>query len=351
MKFNTIIITLAFTSMPVFAQLQSATGEANSTAVSEPSVKEVITPPKNDADSTITTDTIKKTPSALQWMQRLSHALRNLNFDTSFVVVRNNRAEPYRWVHGIENQQELELLTLLNGPRKESIRVDDTVSYFDSATLPYTVNADVITGPIPIAFSGDIEKLQQSYDFVGVGKSRILGRPAQLIRLESKDKQRFGYWLWLDIQSGLLLKAALISRDGELLEQIQFTHLAITEHPSELLKQLLTTSLPSPVSNDISPINLPWSVSWLPQGFELVKSNRHTLNSIGEEVESLIYNDGLVDVSVYVSKTTAPNRPASVNQTGATVLLSQLRDGYEINVVGQIPANTALAIAESVNFQ
>ncbi|MEW6998430.1 MucB/RseB C-terminal domain-containing protein [Colwelliaceae bacterium BS250] len=351
MKFKTVIIILAFSSMPVFAQLQSAAKEANSGVASETAIKEVITPPKSDAETATTANPVKKIPTALQWMQRLSNSLRNLNFDTSFVVVRNNRAEPYRWVHGVENKKELELLTLLNGPRKETIRVDNTVSYFDSATLPYTVNANVITGPIPIAFSGNIEKLQQSYDFVGVGKSRILGRPAQLVRLESKDKQRFGYWLWLDIQSGLLLKAALISRDGELLEQIQFTHLSITEHPSELLKQLLNTKLPSPMSNDLSLINLPWSVSWLPQGFELVKSNRHTLNSIGEEVESLIYNDGLVDVSVYVSKTTAQNRAASVNQTGATVLLSQLRDGYEINVVGQIPAKTALAIAESVSFQ
>ncbi len=332
MKAKISLLLLAFSAMPAFSQQQVET---------QPPASELAPPSQAAA---------VKLPSALQWVQRLSSSLKELNFDTSFVVVRNNRAEPYRWLHGVEENNELELLTLLNGPRKESIRIDNNVSYFESDNPPYTVNSSAISGPIPRAFSGNVEKLQQSYDFITVGKSRILGRPAQLIRLECKDKQRFGYWLWLDIQSGLLLKAAVISRNGELLEQIQFTHLLITEHSNDLLKQLITVELPSPAASIAKPIALPWQVNWLPSGFELVNSNRGLLSTINEQVESLMYNDGLVDVSIYVSRSDEAARQASINQTGATVLLSQLREGYEINVVGKIPANTALQIAESVSF-
>ena len=38
---------------------------------------------------------------AKSWLTHLSEALNQLNFNTSFVVVKNNHAEPYHWFHGI----------------------------------------------------------------------------------------------------------------------------------------------------------------------------------------------------------------------------------------------------------
>ena len=46
---------------------------------------------------------------AKTWLERLSHSLQTLNFATSFVVVKNNQAEPYHWFHGVdEENKELE---------------------------------------------------------------------------------------------------------------------------------------------------------------------------------------------------------------------------------------------------
>ncbi|WOH37326.1 MucB/RseB C-terminal domain-containing protein [Thalassotalea fonticola] len=334
MKIFSTLFLLALISTPVLSQEAEPALATNT--------------PQTELDSE-SSETIKA-PTALQWLQRLSHSMKTLNFDTSFVVVRNNRAEPYRWLHGIENNQELELITLLNGPRKEAIRINNTVSYFESDHSPYSVNNNSISGPIPTALFGNIEKLQLTYDFIGVGKSRILGRPAQLVRLESKDKQRFGYWLWLDIESGLLLKAAVISRQGELLEQIQFTHLMITKQSNDILTQITSAKLPEPHMLNASDIKLPWQVNWLPDGFELVKTSKRLIQKVEGQVESLMFNDGLVDVSVYVIASDDPPRQVTVNQTGATVLLSSLREGYEITVVGQVPAKTAASIAQSISF-
>ena len=285
-----------------------------------------------------------------QWLMRLSHAMKTLNFNTSFVVVRNNRAEPYRWVHGNIDQQELELITLLNGPRDEAIRVNNKVSYFEPNKPPFSVTSEYISGPIPPALFGNIEKLSLSYDFVQVGKNRILGRPATLIRLQSKDKQRHGYWLWLDIESGLLLKIAIISRQGEILEQIQFTDLQISEQPNEVLTQLVGANVPMPLSDAEQQPDLNWKVNWLPQGFEQITANRQVIGSTATPTESLLFNDGLVDVSIYVNASNEAPRQPHVNQTGATVLLSTIKGGFEITVVGKIPAKTAMTIAESVVF-
>ena len=289
---------------------------------------------------------------AITWLERLSHSLKNLNFSTSFVVVKNNHAEPYHWFRGVtEDGTELEILSLLNGPRRDVLRKSSTVSYIEPELPPYSVLSQNIKGPIPEILSGDITALQDTYNFISVGRSRVLGRPAQLIRINSKDQHKFGHWLWLDQDTGLLLKLALITRKGQLLEQVQFTHLDITESPSDSLIQLVTAELPQviemPESHKVSP-HL-WQVNWLPRGFEKVKRNRHRINATKQSVEFALYSDGLVDISVYVARSDENQRNADYVMDGATTVFNQVVNGYEVSVVGKIPANTAKAIADSVS--
>ena len=290
---------------------------------------------------------------AKSWLTRLSEALNQLNFNTSFVVVKNNHAEPYHWFHGIhEDGTSLEILALLNGPRRDVLRRGQTVSYIEPEYAPYSINAKNISGPIPAILRGDINKLAESYDFISVGRNRVLGRAAQLIRIVSKDTNRLGYWLWLDQLSGLPLKLAIVTRKGQLLEQIQFTHLEISEQPSESLKQLYDADLPAIVEApvDVPLENFAWQVKWLPQGFNPVKADRHRIAQTKQPVEFMMFSDGLVDVSVYISKSQDSQRAAGVVMDGATVALNHVIDGYEVSVVGKIPAETAKIIADSVTF-
>jgi sigma-E factor negative regulatory protein RseB len=292
--------------------------------------------------------------SAKAWLTQLSKALQSLNFSTSFVVVKNNQAEPYHWYHGVDSQgTEFEVLSVLNGPRRDTLRKGNIVSYLEPDTQPYSVNSTNISGPIPSIFRQNIDVLAKSYDFVSVGKSRILGRPAQIIRIVPKDAHRYGYWLWLDQQSGLLLKTAMITRKGHLLEQIQFTYLEITANLSKSLKNLAKAKLPKVInipkasaSNDFA-----WQVNWLPLGFERIRADHHRINLTKQRVEFMQFSDGLVNISVYVSPSTIKIRPIEYVKDGATIVLNQVVNGHEISVVGKIPANTAKAIADSVSFR
>jgi sigma-E factor negative regulatory protein RseB len=300
---------------------------------------------------------------AVSLLERLSQSLRQLNFNTSFVVVKNNQAEPYHWLHGIVEKQaddnnknesdiELEILALLNGPRRDILRINNTVSYIEPEYAPYSISSEQISGPIPTVFGRDIRVLENNYHFVSVGKNRVLGRAAQLIRIVPKDSHRFGYWLWLDQQSGLLLKLAVITRKGNLLEQIQFTHLEITDTISENLKQLQATELPKiiDITAQQKSTDLAWQVNWLPSGFESVKSNRHRINTSKQTVEFMLFNDGLVDVSVYVNPSKDKQRAMEFANDGATLVLSQVINNIEVSVVGKIPLETAKKIASSVTF-
>lgn len=300
---------------------------------------------------------------AKQLLERLSTALRQVNFNTSFVVVKNNQAEPYHWLHGMvepkategENTPktiELEILALLNGPRRDILRIDNTVSYIEPEYAPYSIRADQVSGPIPSVFGQDISVLEKNYHFVSVGKNRILNRAAQLIRIVPKDTHRFGYWLWLDQESSLLLKLAVITRQGKLLEQIQFTHLDITDTISENLRQLHATELPPiiDVTSQQEHKELSWQVNWLPNGFEPIKADRHRINNSKQAVEFMLFNDGLVDISVYVNPSKEKQRAIEFASDGATVVLGQVVNNIEVSVVGKIPLETAEKIVNSVTF-
>ena len=293
--------------------------------------------------------------SAKLWLEQLSKSLRELNFTTSFVVVKNNQAEPYHWLHGIgENSQELEIFSRLNGPRRDILRQGDIVSYIEPEQESYSIISNHVQSPIPTIFRGDFSELEDNYRFISVGRSRVLGRVAQLVRIVAKDKYRFSYWLWLDQETGLLLKMAILTRQGLLLEQIQFTHIEVSEQLSESLVQFQSTELPEIIklNNQLKNRVLAWKVDWLPQGFAVIKSNQHNLNSHNQgenkAVEFMLFSDGLVEISIYVNLSQENFRAPEYASDGATMVFNHIVQGIEVGIVGDIPLATAKKIAESI---
>ncbi|GHF84502.1 MucB/RseB C-terminal domain-containing protein [Thalassotalea marina] len=290
---------------------------------------------------------------AESWLTQLSHSLNSLNFSTSFVVVKNNHAEPYHWFHGVnENGERLEILSLLNGPRRDVLKKGDVVSYIEPELPPYSVNTETLSGPIPNIFSGDILSLKEHYNIIPAGKSRVLGRSAQIVRILPKDAGKYAYWVWLDQSSHLLLKLAIVNRKGQQLEQIQFTHLDIDDKIPESLNILEKTELPEVVTipEGFQEQKLSWVVDWLPSGFKHINANRHSILTTKQPVEFQSFTDGLVHVSVYVSPAQEQQRAADFVFDGATIALNQVVNGIEVSVVGKVPSVSAKRIADSVRL-
>ena len=97
-------------------------------------------------------------------------------------------------------------------------------------------------------------------------------------------------------------------------------------------------------------LDLAWQVNWLPDGFESIKSNRHRIGSNKQAVEFRLFNDGLVDISVYVNPSENKQRTIDFASDGATLVLNQVVNNVEVSVVGKIPLETAKKIADSVDF-
>ena len=287
---------------------------------------------------------------AKQLLLDMAKTVKQSNFNASFVVVKGrNNIEPYAWRHSNFNGTELEHLSLLDGAGVEMFRVGNVVTYFEPQNNPYSLYSASLAGPIPSIIFNDITELESSYHFALGGKSRISGRVAQLVRIEAKDQSKFSYWLWLDGQSYLPLKAAYVSASGEIVEQLQMTNVSFTEQPSQELIEMSQQNLPAPVAAAPEEQSIAtWQVGGLPEGFKLVKSERQTLNLNGELADYYLFSDGLVEVSVFIQRPLANNGRSKALSAGATTVFIHQAAGYEVSVIGKLPPMTAKSVAESV---
>lgn len=288
--------------------------------------------------------------SAEPWLQKLSSATQTLNYQIGFVVLtRTKAARPYQWRHAKIGDTEMEHLDLLNGPGSEALRVGDVISYFEPNISAYSLHGTSINGPLPFALLREPDTLLDAYDFVLVGTSRILGLPAQQIRIVSKDRSRYNYNLWVDQQSGLMLKLDMVDLQGKVLEQIQVTSFTVLASPDEFFSRIDSDNLPPVIAGRFKTwVEHQWIPKWLPAGMEIVNKDIHPLPVTQQLTDYMMLSDGLVDVSVYLQRIEdkKTDRIALVSDTSS--FLSVQFDSLAITVVGKIPMKTADAIASSI---
>lgn len=291
--------------------------------------------------------------SAESWLVKMANSLRSMNYDMSFVVLQPSSAvEPYRWRHAIVDGKEMEHLSLLNGPGREIVRVGNKVSFFEPNVPAYSLESDIINGPIPAILFHQPLELEDAYNFVLVGRSRISGRSTQQVRIVCKDKSRYGFNLWLDQETGLLLKMDMVDSQGKIIEQIQTTSLNVTEQPAEIFLRIEEAKLPEVVQTNAHNLEShQWHLDWLPEGMIEVKRDTHRLSVTGQIVDYILLSDGLVDVSVYLQQGDMAETGKNLYRHGAETYYSYHQGPLEITIVGKLPVQTADRIAQSLSIR
>jgi sigma-E factor negative regulatory protein RseB len=156
--------------------------------------------------------------------------------------------------------------------------------------------------------------------------------------------------VWLDQETGLLLKMNLVGQNAQLLEQIQVTGLQVTKEPDPFFAKIEPGMLPEVVSfSPRSAINSPWTINYLPKGMTIVKRDLRRLSGSGDVVEYIMLSDGLVDISVYIQDR-GNNKPQDnlVGTVQSDTLLTIEHGELNITIIGKLPAATANTIAKSI---
>jgi len=195
----------------------------------------------------------------------------------------------------------------------------------------------------------NVDHLSNFYDFIQVGRAREAGATCQVLRIVPKDGQRYSYVLWVDEKTKLPLRADLVDRDGETLEQYRTISYDISKKVEETLNVLKTAALPEVLSLPKGQLKKThWAVGWIPVGFEAKEVSRYRMNNSDRMVESQLYSDGLFSFSVYVADADSLSLKGQLIRQGRRTLHSFVRAGREISVIGDIPPATAERIAKSI---
>lgn len=287
----------------------------------------------------------EKTPT--DWLNDMNLAHQSLNFTLPMVHLEPKSAQTYLFEHGVTDEKQVVYIAALSGPVRNSYRVDDIVTYMEPESRPYSINSKRIIGPSPAIFVGKTQHIIENYSLTMIEKGRIAGRITQLIRLKAKDKHRFNYILWLDLETSLLLRYDLFDLNNNLLEQVQAVGLQVTDEPSDNIVKLGAKLSDETLMMAATP-QQNWSFSWLPSGFSIQTSDSHRVINTAQAVEYIMLSDGLSQVSVYIAKAGSIELPTKSFTNNGIAMANHRLGPLDITVVGRVPFDTAMKIARSI---
>lgn len=294
---------------------------------------------------------------ARAWIERMVQAVQGLAYEGTFVYSHGDQLEAMRILHRADGEAERERLVSLTGAAREILRDNDAVTCILPDSRSVVVEKRRARGYLPEGLLRLPEGLERHYEFVLGGADRMAGRPAQVIAVQPRDGYRYGYRLWLNRETALLLKADLLDERGRAVEQMMFTSLEVRpDIPPERLEPSVSGRgyewfrVPEPhAAAPESPAPREWSVRELPPGFRMAMHAEHGLPTSRMPVEHLMYTDGLASVSVYIERPgqdvemlRGPSRMGAVNAFGLEV------DGHQVTAVGEVPERTVELIARAV---
>ena len=115
-----------------------------------------------------------------------------------------------------------------------------------------------------------------------------------MVRISPKGGERYSYVIWIDQASKLLLRADLLDRDGEPIEQFRTIAMRAFDAPQTEMTDIAALGVPEALAVPDQPqVAMSWEVTDLPDGFQSVYKNRHRLFMTGRMVESQMFTDGL----------------------------------------------------------
>ena len=298
--------------------------------------------------------------SAGEWLALMDKALTESNYDGVFTYIHGDEVSTLRVVHGMLDGEPTERLIHLDGPPREIIRHGDEVAcILAPGDMLLELEDSIPSGPFARAFTRNAGTLPKSYR-LNLGRTgRFASRYAVELVIEPIDGDRFGYRLWADQETGLLLRSDLVDANGKALETFQFVEVEIgkpiareeldpTPAPGHVLHHL--TLDPSATPRTGSSL---WTVAWLPEGFSMAAWDLRRIPSTLKSVNTLMYSDGLAAFSVFIEDMPKSGVSEQVSRRGATVAVAHPLDLPQaqvrlVTVVGEIPAGTAKRIAASV---
>ena len=297
---------------------------------------------------------------ARAWLMRIHEAASQQNFQGTFVVSGGGNVASARMAHFCEGANQFERIESLDGRARNVFRHNGVVHTVWPTNHVVVVEQRDPLNSFPSLLQVGGERVADWYDVQAHGTDRVAGHEANVLVVRPKDAYRYGYRLWADKASGLLLRADVIGERGEVLETSAFSDIAIgmrsqSESVLQPMKKLEGYRVLRPVQRPTRLDLEGWTMGQVAPGFRQVNCVNRQMDDSGDaeataqQVLQAIYADGMTYVSVFIEpyKPQRHSRPM-LAAVGATLTLSMRQGDWWITVVGDVPASTLRMFASGL---
>ena len=292
-----------------------------------------------------------QSPESLAWLRKIQDATRNLSYTGTFVYQQGARTETSRITRYAAG--DIERLEVLDGVSRECIRTRDKVKCYLPKSKVVKLENCAVNHTFPALLPEKVNELARHYDIsLGEGR-RIANFDCQAILLKPKDNLRYGYRLYADASSGMLLKAMTVDASGDTIEQFSFTQLTIGSVTRDMVRPRHAAGGWRIDNAEAAPAHLTgWSLSAELPGFHKIMELKRRLGE-SRQAGQVVYSDGLAAVSVFIEPLDAGHeavRPGLAS-AGAIHIYTREVANHVVTVVGETPAASVQRIANAVEYR
>ncbi|MFN4118532.1 MucB/RseB C-terminal domain-containing protein [Acidovorax sp.] len=286
-----------------------------------------------------------------QWIERVRAAPCVRPYTGTFVVLAASGAmASSRIWHVCDGAQQLERVEALSGTPRTIFRRDNEVRTFLPQSRVVRTDQREASGIFPRVpvVSGAV--IGNFYGARFMGQERVAGLVADVVWFKPKDSLRFGYRLWSERDTGLVVKLQTLGGDGRVLEQAAFSELDLSAsvRPDQLSRMMDATDgykLVTPTLAKTTAKAEGWQLRQQIAGFVPVSCHRRSVSQdeSSQSVLQCLYSDGLASVSLFLETFDPQRHPAQaqVSGVGATQMLAQrLPPDVWVTAVGEVPLQT-----------
>ncbi len=291
-------------------------------------------------------------PEALGWLRKIHDATQKMSYSGTFVYQQGGRTETSRITRYVDPAGDIEKLEVMDGVPREIVRTKDAVRCYlpDSRVVKVDRRTE---RAFPALVPERISALAAHYDISLGHTRRIAGFDCQEVMLRPKDNLRYGYRLYADVNSGMLISAVTVDAAGKNVEQFTFTQLRLGNVTRDMVRPRHTVKAWRVENAEAAPARLAgWGLAAELPGFHKITELKRRLGE-SRPVGQMVYSDGLAAVSVFIEPLQGRREPVRTGlaSMGAINIYTREVADHMITVVGEAPALSVQRIADAVEFR
>lgn len=292
--------------------------------------------------------------SVTEWLMRMHEASRLRSYVGTFVVssIGGGMSSARIWHSCVGNVQVERVEALSGAPRTVFRRNERVVTFYPQAHVVRTETRDSL-GIFTNLLKSTNGSIPEHYTARRVGSDRVAGFEADVVQLAPRDDLRFGYRIWTERKTGLVVKLQTVDAQGRVLEQSAFSELALdVPVRADKLTQMMSNTSGWHVENgDVMRTSAEqegWRLDAPPAGFKPISCYKRPLPAPAGTLQ-WVFSDGLAAVSLFVEPFD-PHRHAQEGlfASGATHTITRRIQDWWLTAVGEVPPATLQAFAQAL---